>query len=74
MSAFRHNINVKVGVRLTDIKPYSDNPSLVKNHYFKPSANIFSRFKKAHITEASKEAHSHMKVCENTFEEIGISL
>ena len=45
-------------------------------HYLKSSKKKFfwGGFTKACITKAAKEAHSLIKVCQNPFEEIQISL
>ena len=60
----------KADVRLTNI-PLHANWVIQAYHYLKSSKNIiFWGFKKAHITEAEKEAHSLIKICENLSEEI----
>ena len=64
----------KVNIRLITIKPLQTNWLIQSFHYIKASKNVFSGFKKAHINVAVKKAHFLIKVCENPFENIAISL
>ena len=55
--------HVKVDVRLRNIKPLQANWIFQVNHYLKLSKSIiFWGFKKAHITQPVKEAHSFIKL------------
>ena len=47
---------------------------LIKGYHYLKSSETFLEFKKAHITDAVKEAHSLIKVCKNLFDEIKILL
>ena len=65
--------DVKVDVRLTNIKPLHAKWIIQTYHHLNSSKSlILPGFKKANITDAVNKANSLIHLCENPFQEINI--